>query len=272
MARRIVQSSTQRNRKTAQRPAASGSQIVMLAAIGFVGALLLFVITGAAANRTIDRKVVVESNPAGFTPEAALAAAPNPIATITPRPTIQRPIGPYVGIVAGHWGNDSGAVCPDGVTEQQVNLEIAKRVAERLRQRGVWVDLLQEFDSRLTDFSGDVLVSIHADSCDPIDADPPATGFKVARSQASQIPTVADKLVDCLHAEYQKSTGMDFHENSITNDMTFYHSFRELDPNTPAAIIETGFLRLDYDMIVKQPDRPADGITNGILCFLKTQL
>src|SRR5512136_2022067 len=100
MARRIVQSSTQRNRKTAQRPTASGSQIVMLAAIGFVGALLLFVITGAAANRTIDRKVVVESNPAGFTPEAALAAAPDPIAsaTPTPRPTIQRPIGPYVGI------------------------------------------------------------------------------------------------------------------------------------------------------------------------------
>jgi N-acetylmuramoyl-L-alanine amidase len=276
MARRIVQSSTQRNRKTAPRPTANGSQIVMLAAIGFVGALLLFVITGAAANRTIDREVVVESSRAGFTPEAALAAAPDPIATTLPtptlRPTMQRPIGPYVGVVAGHWGNDSGAVCPDGVTEQQVNLEIAKRVAERLRQRGVWVDLLQEFDSRLTDFSGDVLVSIHADSCDPIDADPPATGFKVARSQASQIPTLADKLVDCLHTEYQKATGLDFHENSITNDMTFYHSFRELDPNTPAAIIETGFLHLDYDMIVKQPDRPAEGITNGILCFLKTQL
>jgi N-acetylmuramoyl-L-alanine amidase len=271
MARRNTQSSTQRNRKTAQRPTASGSQIVTLAAIGFVGALLLFVITGAAANRTTDRKVVVESSQIGFTPEAGLAA-PNSIATVTPRPTIQRPSGPYVGIVAGHWGNDSGAVCPDGVTEQQVNLEIAKRVAERLRTRGVWVDLLQEFDSRLNDFSGDVLVSIHADSCDPIDADPPATGFKVARSQASQIPTVADKLVDCLHTEYQKATGLDFHENSITNDMTFYHSFNELDPNTPAAIIETGFLHLDYAMIVKQPDLPAEGVANGILCFLKTQL
>ncbi len=271
MARRIVQSSAQHSRRTAQRPTASGSQIIALAAIGFVGAVLLFVITGAAANRTIDHEVIVESSQLNITPEAGLAA-PNPIATVTPRPTIQRPSGPYVGIVAGHWGNDSGAVCPDGVTEQQVNLEIAKRVAELLRKRGVWVDLLQEFDSRLNGFSGDVLVSIHADSCDPIDADPPATGFKVARSQASQIPTVADKLVDCLHVEYQKATGMDFHENSITNDMTFYHSFNELDPNTPAAIIETGFLHLDYDMIVKQPDRPAEGIANGILCFLKTQL
>jgi N-acetylmuramoyl-L-alanine amidase len=75
-----------------------------------------------------------------------------------------------------------------------------------------------------------------------------------------------------LHTEYQKATGLDFHENSITRDMTSYHSFGEINPNTPAAIIETGFLHLDYDMIVKQPDRPAEGIANGILCFLKTQL
>jgi N-acetylmuramoyl-L-alanine amidase len=280
MARRIVQSSSQHARRTAQRPTARSSanrspanrsQLIAIVAIGFVGALLLFVITGAAANRATEREVIIESSQAALTPDAALAA-PLVAATLTPRPTIARPAGPYVGIVAGHWGNDSGAVCPDGVTEQQVNLEIAKRVTERLRQRGVWVDLLQEFDSRLDGFSADVLVSIHADSCDPIDADPPATGFKAARSQASQIPNVADKLVDCLRAEYQRTTNMAFHDNSITNDMTFYHSFNELDPNTPAAIIETGFLYLDYDMIVKQPDLPAEGITNGILCFLKTQL
>src|SRR5512143_1050991 len=231
MARRTVQPPTQRSRQPAQRgrrPAASGSQMVILVALGIVGALFLFVITGAAANRTTDRKVIIESGQSNPAPDTALIAPtslPSPTATV--KPTSQRPPGPYVGIVAGHWGNDSGAVCPDGVTEQQVNLEIAKRVAERLRARGVWVDLLQEFDSRLNGFSADVLVSIHADSCDPIDADPPATGFKVARSQASQIPTVADKLIDCLRTEYQKATGLSFHENSITNDMTFYHSFNE---------------------------------------------
>lgn len=276
MARRIVQSSTKRSRKPAQRgqrPTASGLQVIILAAIGLVGALLLFVITGAAANRATDREVIIESSQTDPTPDAALLAPPATASTATPYPTTQRPSGPYVGIVAGHWGNDSGAVCWDtGVNEQDTNLRIAELVVKRLRERGVWVDLLQEFDSRLNGFRADVLVSIHADSCDPIDADPPATGFKVARSQASQIPTIADKLVDCLHAEYQRATGMDYHENSITNDMTFYHSFGELDPNTPAIIIETGFLRLDYDMIVKQPELPAEGITNGILCFLKTQL
>ena len=276
-----------RREALARRPTVSSSQIIILVALGVVGALLLFVLSGAAASAnqaSNNRPIIIESDQLAARPSNDPAAAP-PIAplvtlsaieeepaTPTPRPTNARPAGPYVGIVAGHWGNDSGAVCPDGTTEQQTNLEIAKRVTERLRARGVWVDLLQEFDSRLIGFQGDVLVSLHADSCDPIDADPPATGFKVARSQASAIPTVTDKLVDCLRGEYEKSTGMQYHENSITRDMTSYHSFREIDPNTPAAIIETGFLRLDYDMIVKQPERPAEGIANGILCFLKTQL
>ncbi len=271
-------------RRTPDRPRrGSGGSIpfwIIIGAAAVVIVLLLFVLNGAAATNTappiepadnsyqpvqrnqIEPVVTLETSP----------AVPTPLPTPTVRPTIARPPGPYVGIVAGHWGNDSGATCPDGVTEQQVNLEIARRVTERLRARGVWVDLLQEFDPRLEGFQADLLVSIHADSCDPIDADPPATGFKVARSAGSQIPTVADKLVDCLHTEYQKATGLAFHENSITRDMTSYHSFREIDPNTPAAIIETGFLYLDYDMIVKQPDKPAEGIANGIFCFLKTQL
>ncbi len=272
-------------RRTAARPVRGGSGAgnllwIIVGAVGVVSVLVFFVLNGAAATNvppaTQPPNVVMPApqNQLAPAPAVTLDSAPlfpTPQPSPTVRPTIARPAGPYVGIVAGHWGNDSGAVCPDGVTEQQVNLEIAKKVAERLRARGVWVDLLQEFDPRLQGFQADLLVSIHADSCDPIDADPPATGFKVARSAASQIPTTADKLVECLHLEYQKATGLDFHENSITRDMTSYHSFREIDPNTPAAIIETGFLHLDYDMIVRQPDRPAEGIANGILCFLKTQ-
>ena len=38
------------------------------------------------------------------------------------------PANPVICIVAGHWGNDSGAVCPDGLTEADVNLRIATLV------------------------------------------------------------------------------------------------------------------------------------------------
>jgi len=34
--------------------------------------------------------------------------------------------GRHIGIVAGHDGNDSGAVCPDGLTEAEVNRDIGR--------------------------------------------------------------------------------------------------------------------------------------------------
>src|ERR1700690_3056940 len=51
-----------------------------------------------------------------------------------------------IGIVAGHSGNDSGAVCVDSngkvtLTEADVNMEIAKLVQKKLVDRGYQVDL-----------------------------------------------------------------------------------------------------------------------------------
>ncbi|MEJ5199653.1 MAG: N-acetylmuramoyl-L-alanine amidase, partial [Anaerolineae bacterium] len=73
--------------------------------------------------------------------------------------------GRQIGIVAGHSGNDAGAVCPDGLTEAQVNMAVAEAVVRELRARGATVDLLAEFDERLPGYRGDAFVSIHADSC-----------------------------------------------------------------------------------------------------------
>jgi len=279
MTRQTSRGSTRKKQPMAQRPeprpTANRSQI------GLVVLLALIVTLGLAMLTSVRAGGLVLPAASPF-PSSILAVAeplvpadtptPEPSPTpIPPTPTDEHSGLPLVGIVAGHWGNDSGAECPDGVTEQQVNLTIARLVTEKLRAKGIWTDLLQEFDSRLNNYKADVLLSIHADSCDPIDADPPATGFKVARSAASAIPTTEDRLVTCLRQEYAKVTKMAFHENSITPDMTSYHSFSEIHLDTPAAIIETGFLHLDYDIIVKQPDLPAQGIANGILCFLDKQ-
>ena len=259
------------------RPTANRSQIGVIVLAAVIMTLGLAVLTSVQAGRLpsptatsivrVPTPLPVTATPAIETATPRPTIEPTPTA-IPPTPTNEHPSMPLVGIVAGHWGNDSGAECPDGVTEEQINLDIARRVTEKLRAKGIWTDLLQEFDSRLTNYRADVLLSIHADSCKPIEADPPATGFKVARSAASAIPMTEDRLVACLKAEYQAATKMVFHENSITPDMTSYHSFSEINAETPAAIIETGFLYLDYDMIVKQPDLPAQGIANGILCFL----
>ncbi|HLF26036.1 MAG TPA: N-acetylmuramoyl-L-alanine amidase [Anaerolineae bacterium] len=178
-----------------------------------------------------------------------------------------RPRYPRVGLVAGHWGYDSGAVCEDGLTEQSVNFEIARRVKVLLEARRYRVDLLQEFDPRLSGYSAGALVSIHADSCAYINDI--ATGFKVARSVASYLPEAEDRLVSCLIESYAAATGLGFHANSITPDMTSYHSFSEVAPDTPAAIIEVGFLHLDRGFLTGQPDRAAAGIADGIVCFVE---
>src|SRR5512137_2202425 len=71
------------------------------------------------------------------------------VGTATPRAT------PRIGIVAGHSGNDSGAVCSDalgGTREVDINLNVASLVREKLVSQGYDVDLLAEFDPRLNNY------------------------------------------------------------------------------------------------------------------------
>ncbi len=186
------------------------------------------------------------------------------------------PGGARIGIVAGHWGSDSGAVCPNGLTEQKVNYEIARRVRQRLQQQGYAVDLLEEKDPRLEGYRADVLLSIHADVCVwPAGAGAVPSGFKLAFAAAvrSDVAVRAAQLKRCLEHRYRALTGLPFHPSTITRDMTEYHAFNEIDPTTPAVIIETGFLAngKDYDLLVNHPDRVAEAIAAGLLCYLRNE-
>ena len=46
---------------------------------------------------------------------------------------------------------------------------------------------------------------------------------------------------------------------------------REIDPSTVAAIVETGFLNLDREILTKHTDNVAAGIVDGILCFANNE-
>lgn len=176
---------------------------------------------------------------------------------------------PHIGIVAGHWQNDSGAVCADGYTEQKLNLEIATLVRNILLKEGYDVDLLAEFDEQLMGYKALTLVSIHADSCVFINAE--ASGFKVAAALDTSFPEKASRLTACLHSRYQESTGLKFHAGSITDDMTKNHTFNELHSETIAAIIEIGFMNLDRPMLTQNQDSVAQGIADGILCYIQNE-
>ncbi len=171
-----------------------------------------------------------------------------------------------IGIVAGHYGFDSGAVCSNGSTEAASNLEIATLVQKKLTDMGYTVDLLEEFDDRLEGYQAAVLVSIHLDSCEYIND--LATGYKVASALSDQNMATSQRLTTCLSEQYGEVTGLAYHAGSVTDDMTYYHAFAEINPQTPAAIIEAGFLNMDYQMITENPELIADGIVAGLLCFL----
>jgi N-acetylmuramoyl-L-alanine amidase len=184
-------------------------------------------------------------------------------------PTV-RP-SPRIGIVAGHSGNDSGAVCPEAlgsIREVDINLNIAALVRQNLLDRGYDVDLLAEFDTRLNGYQATALVSIHADSCAYIEG---ATGFKVAAAVSTYYPEQASRLTNCLQTRYAQTTNMQLHPTSVTVDMTDYHAFSEIDSLTPAAIIEVGFMNLDRQILTQQPELLAQGITSGILCYIRNE-
>jgi N-acetylmuramoyl-L-alanine amidase len=187
-------------------------------------------------------------------------------------PTSTPRINPRIGVVAGHSGNDSGAVCSDalgGFREANINLNVASLVREKLIAQGYDVDLLAEFDPRLTDYHALALVSIHADSCEYINDQ--ATGFKVAAAISTKYPEQAARLTTCLRTRYATITELPFHSGSVTGDMSNYHAFNEINPDTPAVIIETGFMNLDRQILTEKPDVIADGITSGILCFVRNE-
>ncbi|MBC8505537.1 MAG: N-acetylmuramoyl-L-alanine amidase [Anaerolineales bacterium] len=184
--------------------------------------------------------------------------------TATPRPK------PTIGIVVGHWGDDRdpGAVCPDGLTELSINQEVAALLQQKLINEGFDVDLLHEFDDRLEGYQSMALVSIHSDSCTYIND--VATGFKVAESRHNPRPERTARMVSCLRNRYAKATGLGEHL-SITADMAEYHAFDEINEETPAVIIEIGFMNLDRQLLTQDQSAIASGIANGILCYARNE-
>jgi len=72
-----------------------------------------------------------------------------------------------------------------------------------------------------------------------------------------------------VSSRYRKATGLRFHANTVTHNMTEYHALRKIDPKTPGAIIELGFMYLDRNVLTKRQDDMARGIADGLNCFLK---
>ncbi len=177
-----------------------------------------------------------------------------------------------IGIVAGHWGFDSGQVCDEAlnnIREVDVNLRIATMVRDQLNKNGYTVDLMQEFDSKLSDYTGLALIAIHNDTCEYINES--ASGFKVSGIGNIVYPVETKNFQDCIVDRFARNTGMTYLGTAISSDPEMFYSYSMVNDYTTALIIETGYLNLDYRMLTENTDKIAQGVTDGILCYVNNE-
>lgn len=227
---------------------------------------------GAQTPTIVDVNREAAAGPQPESPAAVAAAAveePEP-ATLAKR----------VGIQAGHWRSaelpaelaglrTSTGTFGGGVSEWQLNLDIAKRVAPLLEAEGIDVDVLPA--TIPPGYVADAFVALHADG----DLSGRLSGFKLATPRTSAVTDLDNALLAAITAEYQAATGMRLDYN-ITRNMTGYYAFgfrrftHAITRTTPAVIVEMGFLTnaTDRSTLLGRPDVVADGVARGVLRFL----
>ena len=198
---------------------------------------------------------------------------------LPPAPVWNPPGRKRVGLQAGHWrveevptelrGLGHGA-SGGGRSEWEVNLDLARRAAELLRDARVDVDILPATVPPA--YRAHVFLSIHADG-DPSGV---ARGYKLARPGFSATPEADDRLVAALYDAYGDATKLPRDDDHISRRMTAYYAFNSrrychaVAPGVPSAILEAGYLtnHLDRQLLLGNPDAAARGIARGILRYL----
>src|SRR5436309_6579952 len=190
------------------------------------------------------------------------------------------PAGPRrVGVQVGHWKTDdvpselrrlegqTGANW-DGLSEIDVNLEVAQRIAVILNSQGIAVDVLPT--TVPAGYLADAFISLHADS----DGVGEVSGFKMAHG-ARRGPYEETLLADVREA-YADATGLEWDTQHITRSMTGYFAFNwsrfqhAVAAHTPAIILEMGYVSNDGDraLMLDKPDMLATAIADGVMVFL----
>ena len=207
-------------------------------------------------------------------------AGPNAIGSIRIPIPKNVPTGPRrVAIQAGHWKSDEAPdelrrLIPqtgaewEGVTEVEINLDIAQRVSVILNSKGVAVDVLPV--TIPVGYVADAFVALHADS----DGVGENSGFKMAHG-ARRGP-YEDALLNDIKDSYGAATGLDYDPIHITNSMRGYFAFNwsrfqhAVAAHTPAVILEMGYVSSDDDraLMLDRADLVANSIADGIMKFL----
>jgi Mg-chelatase subunit ChlD/N-acetylmuramoyl-L-alanine amidase len=212
-----------------------------------------------------------------------------------PTPPATPPIGGRsyrIGIQAGHWGMESGALsCDKSIQEATINWAVANKVADELRTQvpGVLVDVFSAPASNVHNYSADAFVALHTDQCAGTNS-----GYKISRWKGTKgtgldgSGDASDRLVQSLWSAYGIATGLpeDREPGHFAPCMVEYYALNPIDngpicggkytqlrgisDSTPGAVIEMGWLSGDLKFITSTDgqEKMAKGVANGILNFL----
>jgi N-acetylmuramoyl-L-alanine amidase len=187
-----------------------------------------------------------------------------------------------VGVQVGHWKIEempeeqkrlrkaSGSYW-GGYDEWELNMLIAERVQRQLEAAGVVVDLLPA--TVPPGYRADAFVSVHADGVAGAAA-AVRRGWKLAAPFRASAASLA--LAEAVSTSYPAATGLPADTRGASFDMRAYYAFSSyryvhaIAPQTPAIIVETGFMThpLDRALLFDETDRVARGIAEGVLNFL----
>lgn len=187
-----------------------------------------------------------------------------------------------VGLQVGHWKSNelpdelsrlrgSTGTAGGGVSEVQVNLDVANRAAGYLRGYGVAVDVLPA--TVPANYQADAFVAIHADGS----TNTRLSGYKIATQWREWEAGTA--LVEALRADYGPASGLAWDGGRITSNMRGYYAFSSgrydhaIANDTPGAILEMGYLTTPSDrrLMTVEADRLAKGVADGIMRFLRSE-
>jgi len=282
--------------------AAIGAAIVLIANTALTGLQLGGFQVGPVVGSAADPNFVpagapigqIGSDPGDPDDPWSAAAPPGGVILQTPGPTAgpnatgtlripipkNVPTGPRrVAIQAGHWKSDEAPdelrrLIPqtgaewEGVTELEINLDIAQRVGVILNSKGIAVDILPV--TIPVGYVADAFVALHADS-DGVGVN---SGFKMAHG-ARRGP-YEDSLLSDIKDAFGAATGLDYDATHVTRDMSGYFAFNwtrfqhAVAAHTPAVILEMGYVSNDGDraLMLDKPELLATAIADGVMKFL----
>ena len=247
--------------------------------------LLLLIFTVGIFTQIISNSINTQQKQISGAPPygESLEEVPETVESNSPFANWVRPdVPPTVGLQVGHWKNEelpqelerlkgSTGASAVGLSEWEVNYEIAIRTKQLLEEQGIVVDLIPA--TVPVNYWADAFIAIHADGS----LDAATSGYKIAGPWRDYLNN-SSTLVEFLDTAYDAATTLPKDPN-ISRNMRGYYAFswwrfdHAIHPMTSAAIVETGFLTSwnDRQLIVDNPDVSAQAIVDGTVEFLENQ-